>query len=86
MVVPASTPHLGSHVANLSYISRSCKPQLASAILLEDGMREALEGKMLISILAGVTISQIKGWVSPETKVIRAMPNTPCKVSPPTCK
>lgn len=43
-------------------------------------MREALSGKLLISILAGVTISQISAWVLPTTKVIRAMPNTPCKV------
>lgn len=43
-------------------------------------MADALEGKLLISILAGVTISQIIGWVSPSTKVVRAMPNTPCKV------
>ena len=44
-------------------------------------MREALDGKLLISILAGVTIRQLMNLVSPSTKVIRAMPNTPCKVS-----
>ena len=43
-------------------------------------MKEALDGKLLISILAGVTIAQISAWVLPSTKVIRAMPNTPCKV------
>lgn len=58
----------------------SCKPQQASSILGEDGMRAALEGKLLISILAGVTIEQIRVLVDPSTKVIRAMPNTPCKV------
>lgn len=58
----------------------SCKPQLAHAILGEEGIKEALEGKLLISILAGVTISQMTAWVLPSTKVIRAMPNTPCKV------
>jgi len=46
-------------------------------------MKEALSGKLLISILAGVTIDQLKGWVDPATKVIRAMPNTPCKVRGP---
>jgi pyrroline-5-carboxylate reductase len=40
----------------------------------------ALEGKLLISILAGVKISQLTGWVSPTTTVVRAMPNTPCRV------
>ncbi|KAI0331129.1 pyrroline-5-carboxylate reductase [Cubamyces sp. BRFM 1775] len=57
-----------------------CKPQLASTILSEPGMREALEGKLLISILAGVTISQLEAMVGPSTRVVRAMPNTPCKI------
>lgn len=43
-------------------------------------MFEALEGKLLISILAGVTIRQLAGWVPSSTRVVRAMPNTPCKV------
>ncbi|KAK7054987.1 delta 1-pyrroline-5-carboxylate reductase [Paramarasmius palmivorus] len=57
-----------------------CKPQLAHTILAEAGMKEALDGKLLISILAGVTIAQLSSWVLPTTKVIRAMPNTPCKI------
>jgi len=57
-----------------------CKPQLARNILGEPGMKDALEGKLLISILAGVTIHQLTNLVSPSTKVIRAMPNTPCKI------
>ena len=59
----------------------SCKPQQAFSILGEAGMREALEDKLLISILAGVTIAQLKALVHPMTKIIRAMPNTPCRVS-----
>lgn len=66
-------------ISNLNY---SCKPQLAHVILGEPGIKEALGGKLLISILAGVTISQLYGWVGASVKVIRAMPNTPCKVSP----
>ncbi|KIK59812.1 hypothetical protein GYMLUDRAFT_169170 [Collybiopsis luxurians FD-317 M1] len=57
-----------------------CKPQIAHSILSEPGMKEGLDGKLLISILAGVTITQLSGWVLPTTKVIRAMPNTPCKI------
>ncbi|KAF5387140.1 hypothetical protein D9615_001898 [Tricholomella constricta] len=57
-----------------------CKPQIAQMILEEPGMKEALGGKLLISILAGVTMRQLSGWVLPSTKVIRAMPNTPCKI------
>ncbi|EGN95368.1 hypothetical protein SERLA73DRAFT_186293 [Serpula lacrymans var. lacrymans S7.3] len=57
-----------------------CKPQQVSSILTEAGMADALEGKLVISILAGVTISQLTALVSPSTKVVRAMPNTPCRI------
>lgn len=59
----------------------SCKPQVAQTILGEPGMQEVLENKLLISILAGVTIGQLTKMVKPTTRVVRAMPNTPCRVS-----
>jgi pyrroline-5-carboxylate reductase len=62
------------------YLYQSCKPQLARTILGEVGIREVLEGKLLISILAGVTIQQLRDLVPPSTRVVRAMPNTPCRV------
>ncbi|KAF8201698.1 pyrroline-5-carboxylate reductase [Pholiota molesta] len=57
-----------------------CKPQLAYTIISEPGIKEALEGKLLISILAGITMRQLTEWVSSSTRVVRAMPNTPCKI------
>ncbi|KAH7103871.1 pyrroline-5-carboxylate reductase [Auriculariales sp. MPI-PUGE-AT-0066] len=57
-----------------------CKPQLAAGIIAESGMRDALGDKLLVSILAGVTISQLQDWVPESTRVLRAMPNTPCKI------
>jgi len=57
-----------------------CKPQIAYTILSEQGIKEALDGKLLISILAGITLHQLKDWVLPTTRVVRAMPNTPCKI------
>ncbi|KAI8998577.1 pyrroline-5-carboxylate reductase [Trametes punicea] len=57
-----------------------CKPQVANTILSEPGMKEALADKLLISILAGVTIAQLIAMVGPSTRVVRAMPNTPCKI------
>ncbi|KAI0046709.1 pyrroline-5-carboxylate reductase [Auriscalpium vulgare] len=57
-----------------------CKPQLAHVILAEEGMQEALDGKLVISILAGVTIAQLTAWVPASARVIRAMPNTPCRI------
>jgi pyrroline-5-carboxylate reductase len=43
-------------------------------------MNEALSQKLLISILAGVTVEQLAQLVNTSTRVVRAMPNTPCKV------
>jgi len=57
-----------------------CKPQLAGTILTEEGMREAIHGKLLISIMAGVTINQLSSWLDPSVRIIRAMPNTPSKI------
>ena len=64
-----------------------CKPANIRDILGESGMREALKGKLLMSILAGVPVSQIEetlyGSVSnndPDSegrcKIVRIMPNT----------
>ena len=47
-------------------------------MLSEPGMAEALEGRMLVSILAGKTIAQLRA-LAPKANVVRAMPNTPCK-------
>jgi len=58
-----------------------CKPQIAQSILSSDpNMTKALENKLVISILAGTTLSQLNSWVPNSTRVVRAMPNTPCKV------
>jgi len=53
---------------------------MAHSILTQPGIVDALRGKLLVSILAGVTIFQLTGWVHSSTKVVRAMPNTPCKI------
>jgi pyrroline-5-carboxylate reductase len=72
--------------ANVSAVQLSdvvllcCKPQGASSILNESGIKEALAGKLLISILTGVTIAQLSAWVFPSTTVVRAMPNVACRI------
>ncbi|BGP25200.1 delta 1-pyrroline-5-carboxylate reductase [Rhodotorula toruloides] len=67
-------------VAESDVILLCCKPQLAAHLLLAPGMSEALEGKLLISILAGTTISMMREWVPPSCTVVRSMPNTPSKI------
>ena len=64
-----------------------CKPQMVGDVLRTEGMREALAGKLLISICAGVPETQIydilygnmAGDVEKCT-IIRAMPNTAAAV------
>ncbi|EJU05655.1 pyrroline-5-carboxylate reductase [Dacryopinax primogenitus] len=72
--------HNADSAAHADIIILCCKPHQAEGILTAPGMVHALEGKLLISILAGVTISQMRGWVPASTRLIRAMPNTPCKI------
>jgi len=68
-------------LADGEWKSISCKPQLAAHLLLSEGMSEALEGKLLISILAGTTIGMMREWVPSSCTVVRSMPNTPSKVN-----
>lgn len=61
----------------------ACKPQLLDTVLSQPGIAKALRGKLLISILAGVPVSQIESALranDPDADerciVVRAMPNT----------
>jgi len=56
----------------------ACKPYMVNEVLSERGMDAALKGKLLISILAGVTVPQIEAILGPDsgTLIVRAMPNT----------
>lgn len=55
------------------------KPQMAAAVFAVPGMAEAVRGKMLISLCAGVRIAQLEAW-APGARVVRAMPNTPALI------
>ncbi|GAA6004307.1 pyrroline-5-carboxylate reductase [Rhodotorula paludigena] len=57
-----------------------CKPYLASHVLQADGMAAALEGKLVVSILAGTTIAQMRAWVPNSCTVVRVMTNTPARI------
>ncbi|KAG0322193.1 delta 1-pyrroline-5-carboxylate reductase [Linnemannia gamsii] len=67
-------------VSEADVILLCTKPQVAKAVLSAPGIQEALTDKLLVSICAGVTIEQLQSWTTPTTTVIRAMPNTPCKI------
>lgn len=55
------------------------KPQRIAKVIHQPGIREALAGKLVVSIAAGVTLTQLAAWL-PQSAVIRAMPNTPCLI------
>ena len=55
------------------------KPQVAEDVLADPDLRDALDGKLLISICAGLELKKLVAWV-PGAAVIRAMPNTPCLI------
>ncbi|KAF1847539.1 pyrroline-5-carboxylate reductase [Cucurbitaria berberidis CBS 394.84] len=71
-------------VQQADIILLSCKPHGYKTILGEEGMLEALKGKVLVSILAGVTQQQIEAFLYPSgvdkadnpCRVVRVMPNT----------
>lgn len=72
-------------VQQADVILLACKPYMVQDILAEPGMAAALQGKLLISILAGVTETQIESHLTsanggtplaPACRVVRAMPNT----------
>lgn len=79
-------------IASSTIILLACKPSALPALLAEPGMRPALRGKLVISILAGVTAHHIESTLYPkldyadrlsgktqlevECTVVRAMPNT----------
>ncbi|PWN39267.1 pyrroline-5-carboxylate reductase [Ceraceosorus guamensis] len=58
----------------------ACKPHMVADILREQGMQDALKGKLVISICAGLRIQQIAACLHPSSTVVRAMPNTPSKI------
>ena len=78
-------------VREADVILLGCKPYNLSNVLQEEGMKDALAGKLLISILAGVSVSQIEDTIygpnSSKTlpadpaedgrcRIVRVMPNT----------
>jgi pyrroline-5-carboxylate reductase len=75
----ATTTHNPEAVRAASVVLLAVKPHEVSAVVDTAEMRRLLEGKLVISIAAGVRLAQLAGWL-PGSGVIRAMPNTPCLI------
>jgi pyrroline-5-carboxylate reductase len=62
-----------------SVVLLAVKPHEVATVVDGDEMRQALAGKLVISIAAGIRLAQLAAWL-PSSAVIRAMPNTPCLI------
>ena len=78
--------HLGCHIVHndaelgslCDMVVCSLKPQYA-----QDGLKQlgdTLDGKALISIMAGVTVETLREWTAGDVRILRLMPNTPAMV------
>ena len=57
------------------------KPHRLEELISELRTAGALEhAPLLVSIAAGVTIAQLEAWAGAGARVVRAMPNTPCRI------
>lgn len=71
-------------VESADVVLLACKPQVVKEVLAEQGIKEALRGKLVCSICAGLTIKSIRECLYDDVTVVRAMPNTPSKVCNPS--
>jgi len=67
-------------VQSADIVLLGCKPYMCYGILGASDVWGALRGKLLISICAGITISQLREMVPKGCRVIRAMPNTAARI------
>lgn len=76
--LPATTDN--GEAARMADVCVLCvKPQAAREVLDAPGVTEALQGKLLISICAGVSTRTLAS-AAPGAAIVRAMPNTPCLI------
>jgi pyrroline-5-carboxylate reductase len=54
------------------------KPQTMPALLEE--IRPVVRDSLIVSIAAGITLTQLTGGLGPSCRLVRVMPNTPCLV------
>jgi pyrroline-5-carboxylate reductase len=76
--VEAGTDNVAA-LAGADVVLLGVKPQGAAEVFADPAFVEAVRGKLVISICAGVTLKQLTGW-APGLHAVRAMPNTPALI------
>jgi len=71
-------PGLSTLLADAETIVLACKPQQFTA--LDPALDDAVTGKLVISILAGMPLARLRGRFSGARNLVRAMPNTPGQI------
>jgi len=66
-------------IAHSRAVVLAVKPQVMDAVLHEIGPLSA-PAPLVLSIAAGVTIARLRAALGPESRVVRAMPNTPALI------
>lgn len=56
------------------------KPQILPGLAPSLAMAVTRARPLVISIAAGITTRQLENWLGPETRIVRAMPNTPALI------
>ncbi len=74
-----STTDNRAGVREADVIILAVKPQLAKTVLTEVA-GELNSSHLLISVMAGTTLSQLEEWTVGSCPLIRAMPNTPLRI------
>ena len=72
------TPGNDEVIRQSDLIILAVKPQVLPDAL--SGLREISADRLFLSIVAGVTIAKIAGWLHPAARIIRAMPNMPMQI------
>lgn len=66
-------------VANGEIIFLCVEPNMSSKVIAQ--IKDSIgENQIVISVAAGVSLSDLYGWLNPGTKVVRIMPNLPISV------
>ena len=66
-------------VKNSDVIFLAVKPNMYAKVI-DELRKESLQEKLIITIAAGITISDMEALISDKARIVRTMPNTPALV------